>query len=210
MKKRGNVVFNNVFTLAYKNCTPNETLSLFLQEKTSQDIIEFGIPHLPEQLKIEIEVISHDSFLKKLSETSLPCPIQHFCITYSDSFIHCIDYAAIYKQVSVEKYLKSIRHECIHILQHLATLIAPQSAVWLYESIACARAEQKTATPTKIPSWDDFVTKFYAQPDCYALAYTFGINLLNHTSLNMLAKQCENFDFFTKECEKIYSKIFNK
>ena len=202
-------MFNNVFTLEYKNCIPNETLSLFLQEKTSQDIIEFGIPQLPEQLKIEIEILPSDCFLKKLSKTNLPCPIHRFCTTYSDSFIHCIDYAAIHQQVSIEKYLKSIRHECIHILQHLATRIAPQSAVWFYESIACARAEQKNETPTKIPSWNDFSTNFYEQPACYALAYTFGEGLLKHIPLGMIAKQCENFDCFTKECENLYDKIFS-
>ena len=203
-------MFTNVFSLICYNSSLKKNLLTYLDNKISQDISEFNIPVLPPALKINIEFLSYENYFKKRASSNIPNSTYHFCIAYSDSSIYCVDYNSLPQSMPFEKYLKSIRHECIHILQHLATRIAPQSAVWLYESIACARAEQKTTTPTKIPSWDNFVTKFYEQPDCYALAYTFGTNLLNHTSLNMLAKQCENFDFFTKECEKIYSKIFNK
>lgn len=167
-------MFNHVFALKYWNCLPNKDLLFFLQEKTSLDIIDFGIPALPQQLKIELEVMSYNFFKKKLYSTNLSPSIRQFCVAYSDSSIHCAEYASIPQPMPIEKYLKAVRHECIHVLQHLVTRIKPQNAVWLYESVACARAEQIAERPTVVPSWEDFITNFYGQSNCYALAYVYG------------------------------------
>ena len=203
-------MFNQVFSLVFKNCLPNEYLRFFLQVKTSQDIAVFNVPNLPAEYHIEIEVLPYQDFISKMRNAKLPAIIHPHCIAYSDSSIHCVDFASISKLISHEDYLKSIRHECIHILQHLTTKIQPQSAVWLYEAIACALAEQSTPTPRTAPSWKDFVTNFYEHPNCYALAYTFGVKLLEYIAPTILAEQCKNFNFFTKECEAIYCKIFSK
>lgn len=203
-------MFTNVFSIICNNSSLEKKLLKYLNNEISQDISEFNIPVLPPALKINIEFLSYENYLRKRSASNIPNSTYHFCIAYSDSSIYCVDYNCLPHSMPFEKYLKIIRHECIHVLQHLATQITPQSAVWLYESIACARADQKTENPIKIPPWNDFVTKFYEQPDCYALAYVFGINLLKHIPLGVLAKQCENFDFFTKECEMIYGEIFSK
>lgn len=203
-------MFNHVFKLVYKNCQPNEKLSAFLEEKIHQDIIEFGTPSLPDNLKIEVEIISRDVFFKKLSATTISRSIQHCCMAYSDSSIHCIDYKSVSEEISLENYFKAIRHECIHLLQHLATQVVPQTAIWLYESIACARAEQQTLKPTTTPSWADFVVNFYEHPTCYALAYIFGKELLKNIPLSTLNERCHNFDAFTKVCETIYNATFSK
>lgn len=203
-------MFDNVFNIVYLDCLPNESLYPFLKREISYDIIDFDIPSLPAQHQIEKEIITYNSFALKLLKKNLPESISRHCIAYSDSSIHAIDYAEIPTDIPLENYLKAIRHECIHILQHLATRIPPHSAIWLYESVACARAKQQAPRPAEIPTWLDFVTQFNAMPNCYALAYVFGTGLLNHFSLGEIIKRCNNFASFVDECKKIYFEVFNK
>lgn len=200
---------NSVFRLSFVDCNPDRSLSEFLAETTHNDIAQFQIPKLPENNRITINILTKDEFVRRRFLRRLEMKPFASLVAYVDSSIHAIQFKEI-AFLSRECYLKILRHECVHILQLLASQVRPTSFEWLYESVACAVAEQQQEIREAVPSWETFSQCFYTIPNCYAIAYKFGVALLDHYTIPEMMRLSKSRDKCTSSCRQLYQKLFNR
>lgn len=201
---------NSVFKLQFINCDVDHGLKRFLSHSIMKDVRLFNIPVLPSQIRIPIQILNERDFKNELRTASRNDFGIRNCFAYTDSHVHVLSYQDLKGKVARTDYLKMIRHECIHVLQHLSSRIAPRELIWLYESVACVIAKQFRNTPLNPPTWFNFTRHFYAVPECYAVAYHFGKAMLKAYSLKDLIDLSKR----KKEClqlsRRIYKSTFNK
>ncbi len=201
---------NLVFSLTFVECKPDPELFTFFATTIQEDTIRFQIPPLPERYRIEVAILTEDEFVRTRSTSRVTFATLQNPIAYIDSSIHVLHYSHVSAFCERKSYLKTIRHECVHALQLLASQVHPKNYPWLYESIACAVAEQKQIIPETIPAWKTFVEHFYEIPGCYAIAYHFGCALLHRFSIpEIIQLSKSNTECFT-ECQRFYKIAFNK
>ncbi len=204
------ITMNTVFKLFFIACKPDWGLSAFLTETIQKDIARFKILSLPINNRIAINILSEEEFYKRRSLSSKKVEPFSSALAYVDSSIHAIQFPDISPFFSREAYLKMIRHECVHVLQLLASQVRPTSLEWLYESVACAVAEQQQVIGEPIPSWETFSQCFYIVPNCYAIAYQFGIKLLDHYSIPEILQLSKSRDKCVTSCRQLYQNLFSR
>lgn len=201
---------NSVFNLQFINCDIDQCLKRFLSHSAVKDAHLFNIPVLPSQLRIPLQILNMEDFKSQLEVA----PHNEFgirnCVAYTDSHVHVLSYQHLKEKIARTDYLKIIRHECIHVLQHLSSRVPPHELPWLYESVACAIAEQCMNIPLKPPTWFSFTRHFYALPECYAVAYHFGKAMLNTYSLKDLIALSKRRSECLRLSRKIYKSTFSK
>ena len=201
---------NTVFRLTFLGCRPDPELFTFFSTTIQEDIVRFWIPPLPERYCIEVSIQSEDDFVRNCSTTLDTFADSQNPIAYIDSSIHVLHYSYISAFCERKSYLKIIRHECVHALQLLTSLVHPKNCQWLYESIACAVAEQEQPISETIPAWETFVEHFYEIPGCYAIAYHFGSALLHRFSIPEIIRLSKSNAECVAECQRLYKEVFNK
>lgn len=196
-----------LFYLEFVDCEDDIPMESFLAHVIVQDCRLFGIQMLSQQ--IPVLVLKRADFQKRLAATSLEAMGAGNCIAFSDSGIYALSYSELSKKMSRSGYLRAIRHELIHVLQHLASRVPPHEMIWLYESLACVIAKQRQKLPISTSDWFRFVTNFYAIPDCYAVAYNFGKALLDAYTLRDLMTLSKNKGKCLQVSHEIYQGLFN-
>lgn len=201
---------NWAFNLQFANCEVDHGIERVMSRTIMKDVRLFNIPVLPPQMRVPLQIHNARDFRNESKMASQNNFAIRNCFAYTDSHVHVLSYQHLKGKVNRTDYLKMIRHECIHVLQHLSSRIAPREQTWLYESVACVIAKQYRNTPLNPPTWFNFTRHFYAVPECYAVAYHFGKAMLKAYSLKDLIDLSKR----KKEClqlsRKIYKSTFNK
>lgn len=201
---------NSVFRLQFINCSVDPGLKLYFSGSIMKDVTLFNVPALPRQLRIPVQILAEEDFESHKKHTSLIELGAEDCYAYSDSKIYVLSFQHLKQDICRADYLKVIRHECVHILQHLASKVPPADMVWLYESIACAIAEQHNDECFVPPAWSRFINNFYATPYCYETAYRFGKALLDRYPVSDLmslsSRKRECFGLLRALYEEVFSR----
>lgn len=170
----------------------------------------FGIPIQSSPFRIPVLILNRNDFNIQLEKTPLTRFGATDCLAFSTSCIYVLSYQQLYSNVRRTHYLKAIRHECIHLLQHLTSKVPPHEMIWLYESVACTIAKQHQRFPINPPTWVNFTRNFYANTDCYSTAYHFGKALLEIYPLcDLIALSVRKKDCL-QASRRIYKMTFNK
>lgn len=201
---------NSVFSLQFNNCCVDRGLQAFFARSIMKDVELFNAPLLPQPLRIPVQILHVRDFEAHKRTASLPEIRKVDSYAYSDSQIYVLAYPHLEGKIYRVDYLKMIRHECIHILQHLVSRVPPNDMIWLYESVACAIAKQHTKKLFEPPDWFTFSNDFYSIPHCYEVAYIFGKALLEAFPLSDLIALSRRKRECCRESEKIYKWVFSK
>lgn len=135
----------------------------------------FGFSSLPEELKIKIHICNESEFKYIKEKSYMNQPDYVVAFTCNVNQIYVLDYRNVSSWYSLNAYNAVIVHECIHAFQTYYSMISPRQYEWLYESVACYLAKQKTSYDGKNGvTWEVFTSDFYRINDCYGLAYNFG------------------------------------
>lgn len=193
-----------LFELNFVNCNVDQIVKYMFSHIIITDARSFALPVLPSQFRIPVLILDRESFRSQLETTQLKRFGIRDCVAFSDSSIHVLAYQYLSGNVKRTDYLRAIRHECIHVLQHLASKVPPHEMIWLYEAVACAMANQRRRMPVNPPTWSSFTREFYGIPACYAVAYHFGNALLETFSLDKLIA----LSMQRKQCLRIFRKIY--
>lgn len=164
-----------------------------------------GINRLPHEYKIRIQLMRKEKFEKEKS-LFLKVKTDFECYAFSTYCIKAVAYEEIKSKIKMQAYCKMILHEVIHVLQHISTAIHPDSAVWLYESIACYLAEQfPDYDVLAFPEWKKIKEDFYAVRDCYSIAYLIGKYLFDTFTFDEVMNLSKEIDRAERICGEWYS-----
>lgn len=202
-----------IFNMQYENSvfkvdTNRDQISDSILECINGRAIEaaaaFGVYNLPSEFKICIHFCEYKQFIDLADKAGILKQYKE-CLAFCSDAVYAIEYTLIKARQPENDYCKIILHECIHILQHISTGLAPIKAIWLYESIACYLSDQKLDFPTHIPSWYIFQSDFYLLKDNYAIAYALGKELIDNVGLEKIIEIQQNL----KELQTIGYSAYN-
>ena len=200
----------DVYRISCEDESTSDMLFYHLEKQAGELALLFGIPYLPTDLKIHIDILDKQAFEDKKS--------LHFgkstgseIVAFSIVNICAVSYRTIHDQYTPEEYCRVILHELVHVLQRITTRISPEQNVWLYEAVACYLAGQradisygeKTHTP-----WDIFKKNCYAVPACYNIAYHLGAALMSSCAPGEAAARCSDVTQCEAVCAQAYRNLF--
>lgn len=201
---------SSCFRVSYHRCRPDEELKVFLENTIEADCQRFQVRHLIIVNPIQIDVLQRNEFEHAWKPRFQNNPGGDVPVAFVDDCVRVVHRSDALLSLSRDSYFRIIRHECVHVLQLLASQVRPISLEWLYESVACAVAEQQQEIREAVPSWETFSQCFYTIPNCYAIAYKFGVALLDHYTIPEMMRLSKSRDKCTSSCRQLYQKLFNR
>ena len=169
----------------------------------------FGIPSLPPDCRIRVDILGREAFEpeKSLRFGKSAGPE---IVAFSTEHICAASYRAVRGRYTPEAYRKVILHELVHVLQWISTRVPPEQNIWLYEAAACYLAGQAADVPPMgdaVP-WDAVRRNFYATPGCYSVAYHLGSALLSGCAPGQAAALCSDVPRCEAVCAEAYARLF--
>lgn len=169
----------------------------------------FGIPGLPPDCRIRIDILGREAFEREKSlrfgKSAGP-----EIVAFSTGRVRAASYRAVLGRYTPEEYRGVILHELVHVLQWISTRVPPERNVWLYEAAACYLAGQAADVPPvgdAVP-WDAVRRDFYGAPGCYGIAYHLGSALLSGCPPGGAAALCSDVPRCETVCAKAYAGLF--
>ena len=195
------------------NCADSSAVEILfdrIEKQVGELALLFGISHLPDGYKIQIDILDQNAFDQRKS--------LHFgksagstIVAFSTVSICVVSYHAIHDRYTPEEYRQVILHELVHVLQQISTRVPPEQNAWLYEAVACYLAGQRADISNKekahVP-WYIFKKNFYLVPECYSIAYHLGAALLSDCASGEAVSRCSDIPLCEAICSRAYDGLF--
>ena len=181
-----------------------------IEKQVGELALLFGISHLPDGYKIQIDILDQNTFDQRKS-LRFGKSAGSKIVAFSTVSICVVSYHAIHDRYTPEAYRQVILHELVHVLQQISTRIPPEQNAWLYESVACYLAGQRadiSNTEKAHVSWHVFKENFYMVPECYRIAYHLGAALLSDCASGEAVSRCSDVPFCEAICSRVYDDLF--
>ena len=195
------------------NCADSSAVEILfdrIEKQVGELALLFGISHLPDGYKIQIDILDQNAFDQRKS--------LHFgksagstIVAFSTVSICVVSYHAIHDRYTPEEYRQVILHELVHVLQQISTRVPPEQNAWLYEAVACYVAGQYADISNKEKShvpWHIFKKNFYMVPECYSIAYHLGAALLSDCASGEAVSRCSDVSLCELICSRVYDGLF--